>query len=136
MIQRIPKPERSKKIVVVGGGRAGLEAVMRASERGHKVVLFEATDKLGGQLQHADYMDFRVDLKRFKDFQIRQVEKDPNIEIRLNTKATPELVAKEEADGVIVAIGLPAHHPQHPRYGHQQRDPGHRHLRPGGYPGG
>lgn len=105
VINEYPKPERSKKIVVVGGGPAGLEAAMRASEWGHKVVLFEATDKLGGQLQHADYMDFRVDLKRFKDFQIRQVEKDPNIEIRLNTKATPELVAKEEADGVIVAIG-------------------------------
>lgn len=100
-----PKPERSKKVVVVGGGPAGLEAAIRASERGHKVVLFEASDQLGGQLRHSDYMDFRIDLKRFKDFQIRQVQKDPRIELRMNTKATPELVASENPDGVIVAIG-------------------------------
>ena len=82
-----------------------MEAAIRASERGHKVILFEAGDRLGGQLHHADFMDFRADMKRFKDFQICQVKKDPNIEIRMNTKATPQLIAKEKPDGVIVAIG-------------------------------
>lgn len=114
VIDAYPKSERAKKIAVVGGGPAGMEAAIRASARGHKVILFEASDQLGGQMRHSDFMDFRVDLKRFKDFQIRQVQKDPSIEIRLNTPATPELIAAENLDGVIVAIGSKPITPQIP----------------------
>lgn len=105
VINAFPEPERQKNVIVIGGGPAGMEAAMEAANRGHKVKLYEASDKLGGQMLHSDYMDFKVDLKRFKDFQIRQVTKNPNIEVILNTKATPEMIEAQNPDAVIVAIG-------------------------------
>lgn len=101
---RYPKATASKKVVVVGGGPAGMQAAIEAADRGHKVVLFEKKDKLGGQLFYADHVAFKQDMKRFKDYLIRQVEKR-NITVNLNTAATADQVALEQPDAVIVAIG-------------------------------
>ena len=105
VINDIPAPKRSKKVLIIGGGPSGMEAALESAERGHKVILCEETDHLGGQMIHSDYMSFKVDLKRFKDYLIRQVSKNPNIEVRFNTHVTPEMCEKENADAVIVAIG-------------------------------
>ena len=94
-----------KKVVIIGGGAAGLQAAQEIGKCGHQVVLLEKSGKLGGRLEFADHMDFKRDIKRYRQYLITQVEKLDNVEVRLNTEATPELVASECPDAVIVAIG-------------------------------
>ena len=94
----------NSKICVVGGGPAGMQAAVYLADRGHRVTLFEARDHLGGQLNFADYAEFKRDLGRFKQYLITQVGKR-DIEVRLNTKATPESLAAENPDHVILALG-------------------------------
>lgn len=93
-----------KKVAVVGGGIAGMEATLEASRRGHRVTLYEKSSQLGGQLLHADYPEFKWPLRNFKDYMIRQVLK-ANITLKLETEATPAVIAAEGYDAVIVAIG-------------------------------
>lgn len=94
----------AKKVAVVGGGIAGMEATLEASRRGHRVTLYEKSGHLGGQLIHADYPEFKWPLRNFKDYMIRQVLK-ANITLKLGTEATPATIAAEGYDAVIVAIG-------------------------------
>lgn len=94
-----------KRVVVIGGGPAGLQAAQEIAGLGHQVVLFEKSGKLGGRLEFTEYMSFKGDIKRYRDYLITQVKKKNNIEVRLNTQATPELVEAEAPDAVIVAIG-------------------------------
>ena len=93
-----------KKIAVVGGGPAGMQAAVYLCDRGHQVTLFEEKPVLGGQLNFADYAEFKRDLGRFKNYLIRQVEKR-DIAVKLNTPATRELLSMETPDYVIIAVG-------------------------------
>lgn len=68
------------------------------------MTLFEASDHLGGQLNFADYAQFKRDLGRFKDYLIRQVEQR-DIPVQYNTFATPELLNAQHPDHVILAVG-------------------------------
>ena len=81
-----------------------MQAALEASERGHEVILYEKEWKLGGQLFYADYVWFKREMKAFREYLIRQVEKAP-IAVKLGIEATPEQVYTEGADAVIVAVG-------------------------------
>ncbi len=98
------QPRRSKKVAVIGGGPAGMKAAFTAAERGHKVTLYEASSVLGGQLIHADYIDKKWALHDLKEYLIRQCMKN-GVDIRLNTRATAEMLEKEGYDAVIAACG-------------------------------
>jgi len=100
----LPYPARRKKVVVVGGGPAGMEAAIIASSRGHEVVLFERQPRLGGNLAVAAAPEFKFDMRRFLDYLVRQIEKSGTV-VRLGVEATPELVAAERPDELIVAVG-------------------------------
>ena len=100
----IEPPVGSKKVAVIGGGVAGMEYARIAAKRGHKVTLFEASDALGGQLKHADYPSFKWPLKQFKNFMIRQMDKE-GVDVRLNTKATPDMIKAEGFDVCAVGVG-------------------------------
>ncbi|MBE6991275.1 MAG: FAD-dependent oxidoreductase [Ruminococcaceae bacterium] len=97
-------PEGVKKVAVIGGGPAGMKAALTAAERGHKVTLFEKSDHLGGQLIHADKMAFKIPLRRYKEYLVRQVGK-ADVDVRLNTDATTEMIAAGGYDAVIAACG-------------------------------
>ncbi|MGI6218233.1 MAG: FAD-dependent oxidoreductase, partial [Coriobacteriales bacterium] len=96
---------KSKKVVLIGGGPANMQFARTAAKRGHKVVLFEREKQLGGKLVLATKTDFKADLKRYLDWSIRMVEQEENIDVRLGVSATRELVAAENPDAVVVAIG-------------------------------
>lgn len=94
-----------KKVCVIGGGPAGMEAAMDLADKGHEVILYEKSGKLGGRLSFADHVVFKEDIKRYREYLTAQVNKRPAIRVRLNTEATPELVCAEAPDAVVLALG-------------------------------
>jgi 2,4-dienoyl-CoA reductase-like NADH-dependent reductase (Old Yellow Enzyme family)/thioredoxin reductase len=100
----IPPAEEKKKVVVIGGGPAGMMATQMLRKRGHEVVLFEAKDTLGGHLPDISKLPFKADLLQYTNWDIRTTLKS-GADIRLNTKATPEIVGAENPDAVIIATG-------------------------------
>jgi len=99
-----PSAISAQKIVVIGGGPAGLEAARVCAERGHKVVLFEAASRLGGQVLLAAKASWRHDLIAIIDWRIAELE-HLGVEVRLNTYADAEDVRQENPDVVFVATG-------------------------------
>uniref|UniRef100_UPI0025DF80AE FAD-dependent oxidoreductase n=1 Tax=uncultured Mailhella sp. TaxID=1981031 RepID=UPI0025DF80AE len=102
---RIPPADRYKKVAVIGGGVAGMEAALSCERRGHSVVIYEKTDRLGGQALLSDPMWFKKEMKLFHEYLVRQIKKRPAITVVYNTEATRELIEENDFDAVIVAVG-------------------------------
>lgn len=103
---------KKKRVMVIGGGPAGMEAARAAADRGHDVTLFEKSEKLGGALNMAVSPDFKADLKSYLKWSIRMTTRHPGIKIRLATEATPELVKHEAPDALVIAVGGEASMPE------------------------
>jgi 2,4-dienoyl-CoA reductase-like NADH-dependent reductase (Old Yellow Enzyme family)/NADPH-dependent 2,4-dienoyl-CoA reductase/sulfur reductase-like enzyme len=101
---RIVPASRPRKVLVIGGGPAGMEASIMAASRGHKVVLLEKTDRLGGQLLLAAIPSDKEEITPFKDYLIGQLE-EKKVEIRLNTTGTRQVVEKLNPEIVVSATG-------------------------------
>ncbi len=93
-----------RKVVVVGGGPGGLEAARVSALRGHDVVLFEASERLGGQLVLAAKGKTRRQVWGVADWLISEVAA-LGVDCRMNTLAEAEDVVNEAPDLVIVATG-------------------------------
>ena len=95
----------NKKVVIVGGGCAGMEAARRLSERGIKPILFEEAEQLGGSLRIAGSNPIKSDVRRYAEWSVRMTLRDKKIDVRLGTKATRQRVMAEHPDALILAVG-------------------------------
>lgn len=94
----------SRRLVVVGGGVAGIVAATTAAERGHDVILLEAAEELGGQLRWVAKEHYKQDIRAYLEYLRRSIARS-SVNVRTMTRATPEMVAALEPDGIVVAIG-------------------------------
>ncbi|SHI12418.1 2,4-dienoyl-CoA reductase [Sporobacter termitidis DSM 10068] len=100
----VPKAPVKKKVAVVGGGPAGLYAMMALCDRGHDVTLYEKTNQLGGSVVPAAHAPFKIDCQDYLKWLLREVTKYP-AKILMNTEASKEILDKEAYDAIIVAVG-------------------------------
>jgi 2,4-dienoyl-CoA reductase-like NADH-dependent reductase (Old Yellow Enzyme family)/NADPH-dependent 2,4-dienoyl-CoA reductase/sulfur reductase-like enzyme len=96
--------EKRKKVLIVGGGPAGMEAAQIASSRGHKVTLYEKEDRLGGMLILASAAPFKADMKRYLDWMVKKTHQAP-VEVKLSTEATADSIRAARPDVLILAVG-------------------------------
>ncbi|MBM4073625.1 MAG: FAD-binding protein [Planctomycetes bacterium] len=109
----LPRAATPRKLVIVGGGPAGLECARVARLRGHVVVLLEKNDEPGGQTLIARKAPSRQDFDGACRYAALQCVK-LGVDLRLGTMATPEAILRESPDVVVLATGARAFKPPLP----------------------
>ena len=95
---------KKRRVLVAGGGIAGMEAAVTAARRGHSVVLCEKSGRLGGILLCEERVPFKQEMYLISQNLERECRAE-GVEIRLNTTVTPEYAESEAFDAVIIAVG-------------------------------
>ncbi len=98
------EPEVLKKVLVAGGGPAGMQAAITLAGRGHDVTIVEKAGELGGNLHPAGAPYFKEDIVKFERVLEERVAK-AGVKVILNTEVTPEYVKEFNPDVLFVAIG-------------------------------
>ena len=102
---QIPVPlTRPRKVLIAGGGPAGMVAAVTAAKRGHDVTLCEASDSLGGAIRYAKHVPFKKYLDDYLHYLIRQVGR-AGVQVRLGARVTPDLAEALAPDVLIAAVG-------------------------------
>ena len=102
--QLIAKADTKKKVAVIGAGPAGLEATRVLAERGHDVTMFEANDRVGGQLALAALAPRRRDLQGIIDWRVQEIKR-LGATIKLNSYVEADELKEHGWDVVVVATG-------------------------------
>ena len=101
---RFQKSKTPKRVLVVGGGPAGLEAARVSAERGHNVTLAEASDRLGGQFRLAGMQPRRGQIIDLLDWYARQLSK-LSVKVRLNAFLDVDEIKEFAAEKTVIATG-------------------------------
>ena len=115
-IGSIEPATKRKKIIVVGGGPAGLEAARVARQRGHEVSLYEKEPELGGQVNVATRVAARAEFGGVARYRVRQMQV-LGVKVHTGTEVNPELIAREQPDAVVIATGAVPDRPPFPGSG-------------------
>ena len=107
------KSPQPKRVMIVGGGVAGMQAAQTAVMRGHDVTLYERADHLGGILDTSAALPFKADFRRYLDWMIKTT-KCCGAKIVLGTEVTPALVREQQPDALLLAVGAEPAQPQIP----------------------
>lgn len=102
--RQITPASREKKVFIIGGGIAGMEAAIVAAQRGHKVEIFEKNSRLGGQWVLAAIPPTKEELGSFTVWQVNQLNK-LGVIVHINTELTLEMIRDSQPDSVIIATG-------------------------------
>ncbi len=113
---KIEPTHHPKRILIIGGGIAGMIAALTASRRGHIVELYERGPSLGGQLELSSIPPHKEEMTRLLNYLRTQIGKS-NVSVHLNTEATQELVQRKGADTIINATGAEPITPKMPGLG-------------------
>lgn len=98
------KTKNPKKVLIAGGGVAGLEAAVTLKRRGHHPIVCEASNHLGGQFVLAGAAPRKEEMKEAAIWMGEQAKRE-DVEIRLSTPISTELIEKESPQDVIIAVG-------------------------------
>jgi len=96
--------DKPHKVLVIGGGPAGMTAAQVLALRGHEVILVEANRQLGGQLNLASKAPHREEIGNYLQYLVREIERLP-VKIMTGTEANSDLVQELKPDIVILAAG-------------------------------
>ncbi len=107
---RTPKPAlalKKKKVMIVGGGPAGLASAQYLTERGHDVVLYEKAPELGGRLAEASALSYKDGFRRYFDYTVRKTN-ECGAKIVLGKTVDADVIKAEAPDALILAVGAKA----------------------------
>ena len=103
--ERMPPRKTAQKILVVGGGPAGLECAMSLARRQYEVTLAEASGELGGRVTRESRLPGLAEWARVRDYRVSQLRRANNVEIFLQNALTAEEILGLELPHVVVATG-------------------------------
>ncbi len=125
----IPLAKEKKKVVIIGGGPAGMESSILLSDKGHDIVLYEKEEKLGGQANLAPLAPGKSPMERPLDYMRRMTEK--KAKVVKGKEVNSEIIEKEKPDVIVVATGAAPNVPPIPGLSDYPHQTGHDFFRTG-----